>query len=107
MENRKGPPWQGRPIEKTIALNDAETDTTSGARVQDGNPLADFAITHPIIARHFFGMVSPEVERADLRRRPMRADEQVHVRRIYWNCAAAGHRLPAELGLIVIDGGRL
>ncbi len=38
--------------------------------------------------------------------RPVRPDEVRHVRRVLWNLSADGHRLPAELGVIVIGGGR-
>ena len=47
-----------------------------------------------------------EIEVADLVPRPVRADEIPELRSIYWRQAALGHRLPAEFGVIVIEGGR-
>ncbi len=38
--------------------------------------------------------------------RPMRSDEVPHVRRVWWRQAALGHRMPAESGLILFEGGR-
>jgi hypothetical protein len=38
--------------------------------------------------------------------RSMRPDETRHVRQVWWNQARLGHRLPAEPGVILIDGGR-
>ena len=38
--------------------------------------------------------------------RPIRPDEVRHVRQIWWNLNADGHRLPAEPGIISIDGDR-
>ncbi len=38
--------------------------------------------------------------------RPVRADEVPHVRRMWWNLTADGYRLPAERGVIMIEGGR-
>ena len=46
-----------------------------------------------------------EIEVADLVPRPVRADEIPELRSIYWRQAALGHRLPAERGVIVIEGG--
>ena len=42
---------------------------------------------------------------ADLVPRPVRADEILELRRIYWRQAALGLRLPAERGVIVLEGG--
>ena len=39
--------------------------------------------------------------------RPMRPDELVDVRAMWWRQAALGHRLPAEIGVIVLEGGRI
>ena len=36
--------------------------------------------------------------------RPVRPDEIRHVRQVWWSQARLGHRLPAERGIIVIDG---
>ncbi len=38
--------------------------------------------------------------------RPIRVDEIPELRRIYWRQAALGHRLPAERGVILLEGGR-
>ena len=43
----------------------------------------------------------------DLVPRAVRADEIPELRSIYWRQAALGHRLPAELGVIVIEGGEI
>ena len=40
-----------------------------------------------------------------LLRRPVRPNELPELRSIYWHQAALGHRLPAEIGVIVLDGG--
>ena len=45
------------------------------------------------------------IDVAQLVPRPVRADELPELRRIYWRQAALGHRLPAERGVIVIEGG--
>ncbi len=37
--------------------------------------------------------------------RPVRPDELRELRAMWWRQAALGHRLPAELGVIVIEGG--
>jgi hypothetical protein len=46
------------------------------------------------------------IDIADLVPRPVRADEIPELRSIYWRQARLGHRLPAELDIIVIEGGR-
>ncbi len=48
----------------------------------------DLHETHPIIARHYFGL------------------ELREVREIFWDLARLGYRLPAEKGVILIDGER-
>ena len=45
------------------------------------------------------------IDIADLAPRAMRADEIPELRSIYWRQAALGHRLPAERGVIVLEGG--
>jgi hypothetical protein len=42
----------------------------------------------------------------DLVPRPIRSDEFPELRAIFWRQARLGHRLPAELGVIVLEGGR-
>ena len=37
--------------------------------------------------------------------RPVRPDELLELRSIYWRQAALGHRLPAEPGIILITRG--
>ena len=46
-----------------------------------------------------------EISQDCLRRRPMLPGELPHVRQVFWNHAAQGTRLPAERGVILIDGG--
>ena len=46
------------------------------------------------------------VDVAQLLPRPVRADEIPELRAMWWRQAALGHRLPAELGVIVLEGGR-
>ena len=46
------------------------------------------------------------VDVADLVSRPVRADEIPELRSIYWRQARLGHHLPAERGVIVLEGGR-
>ena len=50
------------------------------------------------------GYVTFPVDRLIPRR--IRPDEIRHVRQAWWNQAAEGYRLPAERGVIVINGGR-
>lgn len=38
--------------------------------------------------------------------RPMRADELSDVRELWWSIAATGHPLRAEVGVILLRGGR-
>ena len=38
--------------------------------------------------------------------RPVRRDELRELRRLWWAHAREGHRLPAEAGIIAIEGGR-
>ena len=45
------------------------------------------------------------VDVADLVPRPIRADEIPELRALWWRQARLGHRLPAERGVIVIEGG--
>ena len=46
-----------------------------------------------------------EISQVRLLRRAMRPNEIPDVRRVYWAQAAQGTRLPAERGVILIDGG--
>ncbi len=48
---------------------------------------------------------TPLLEFAQLIPRPVRPDELARLRAIWWNLAALGHRLPAEIDVIVIKGG--
>ena len=45
------------------------------------------------------------VDIAQLVPRPVRPDEIPELRAIYWRQAAAGFRLPAERGVILLQGG--
>ena len=42
----------------------------------------------------------------DLVPRPVHPDEIPELRAIFWRLAAQGHRLPAERGVIVIEGSQ-
>ncbi len=44
------------------------------------------------------------IDVTDLIPRPVRPDEVSELRAIFWRQARLGHRLPAELGVIVIEG---
>jgi len=46
------------------------------------------------------------IDIADLVPRPARADEIPELRAMWWRQARLGLRLPAEFGVIVIEGGR-
>ena len=62
---------------------------TASSRSTSGETLPlDFPETHPIIAQHYFGL------------------ELREVREIFWDLARLGYRLPAEKGVILIDGER-
>ena len=39
--------------------------------------------------------------------RPVRPDEIPELRALWWRQAALGHRLPAEIGVIMLQGGRV
>jgi len=45
------------------------------------------------------------IEFAQLVPRPVRDDEILDLRTLWWRQAAQGHRLPPETGVIVIEGG--
>ncbi len=45
------------------------------------------------------------VDVAQLIPRPIRDDEIPELRALWWRLAGQGHRLPAERGVIVIEGG--
>ncbi len=45
------------------------------------------------------------IEFAQLIPHPVRRDEITELRAIFWRQAALGHRLPAERGVIAIEGG--
>ena len=45
------------------------------------------------------------IEFAQLVPRPVRPDELLALRRLWWRQAGAGHLLPAEIGVIVVEGG--
>ena len=47
-----------------------------------------------------------EIDVAQLVPRPVRPDEVPELRAIFWRQVALGHHLPAEIGVIVIEGGR-
>ena len=45
------------------------------------------------------------IEFAQLVSRPACPDEIPELRAMWWRQAALGHRLPAEIGVIVVEGG--
>ncbi len=46
-----------------------------------------------------------EIPVSQLRHRPIGPGELAQLRAIFWRHAALGHRLPAERGVIAIEGG--
>ena len=48
-----------------------------------------------------------DIEVSQLLPRPIGPGELAHLRAMWWRQAGLGHRLPAELEVIVIAGGRL
>ena len=48
---------------------------------------------------------SLEIFVSQLLPRPVRPDEIPELRAMWWRQVALGHRLPAELGVIVLEGG--
>ena len=48
---------------------------------------------------------SLDIDVCQLVPRPVRPDEIPELRAIFWRQVALGHRLPAELGVIVLEGG--
>ena len=47
-----------------------------------------------------------EIDQDQLRPRAVRPDELLALRRLWWHQAGAGHPLPPEIGVIVVEGGR-
>ena len=45
------------------------------------------------------------IDIADLVPRPVRADEILELRALWWRQARLGNRLPAEAGIILLEGG--
>ena len=60
------------------------------------------------IGRNFAALGDPSrtsfIYVAQLIPRPARPDEIPELRAMWWRQAALGHRLPAELGVIVLEG---
>ena len=50
---------------------------------------------------------SLEIDRAQLLPRDVHPDELPELRALWWRQAALGHHLPAELGVILLEGGRV
>jgi hypothetical protein len=74
---RRGPPGGGHPSSENVALeNDDSSDTNL------------------------------EIPVSQLRPRPIGPGELAELRAMFWRQARLGHRLPAEAGIIAIDGGR-
>ncbi len=49
---------------------------------------------------------SLEIPVSQLLPRPARSDEIAELRALWWRQTALGHRLPAEIDVIVIEGGQ-
>jgi len=77
-DKRKGAPGGGAPSSKSVAADQSDC------------PHNSFSL-----------------DRAQLRPRPIGPGELAALRAIFWRQAAQGHRLPAELGVIVLDGGAI
>ena len=69
----------------------APDSTATGANSDPELPPDLDPETHPIIATHFYGL--------DLR-------EARALREVYWNQVRLGDRLPAQHGVIVLDGAQ-
>ncbi len=67
-----------------------------------GAPLETIALGSGDISEH-----SLSIPTSQLLPRPVRPDELPELRAMWWRQVALGHRLPAELGVIVIEGGRV
>ena len=50
---------------------------------------------------------SLDLDVSQLRCRPIGPGELAALRAMWWRQASAGHRLPAERGVVVIDGGAI
>ena len=46
-----------------------------------------------------------EIDQDQLCPRAVRPDELLELRRLWWRQAGAGHPLPPEIGVIVVEGG--
>ena len=75
-ERRRGPPGGSGPSSEIIAANNSDNSDTS-----------------------------LEIPVSQLLPRPIRPDEISELRALWWRQARLGHRLPAELGVIVLEGG--
>ena len=65
-----------------------------------GTPLKNIALSIGDISEH-----SDSICVSQLLPRPVRPDEITELRALWWRQAALGHRMPAELGVIVLEGG--
>ncbi len=75
-EKQKGPPGGSGPSFKIIAVDNSDRSDTN-----------------------------LEIPVSQLRHRPIGPGELASLRALWWRQAALGHRLPAELDVIVIAGG--
>lgn len=75
-DKRRGPPGGGDPSSENVATGNGDNLDTS----------LDFPVSQ-------------------LRPRPIDPDELAILRAMWWRQASAGHHLPAEIGVIVIEGG--
>ena len=76
LERRRGRPGGGQPSSKFIGA--------------DSNDNSNHSL---------------DIEVSQLVSRPVRSDEIPELRAMWWRQVALGHRLPAELGVIVLEGG--
>ena len=73
---------------------------------QKGPPGGSGPSSEIIAADHYDGSdTNLEIPFSQLRHRPIGPGELASLRAIWWRQASAGHRLPAEPGVIEIEGG--
>ena len=51
--------------------------------------------------------LTSQIELSQLRHRPIGPGELAALRAMWWRQAGTGHRLPAEIGVIVVEGGAI
>lgn len=78
-----GPPRKRRGVRRGTALDPSERTSHSSNRTD----------------------LTSQIELSQLRPRPIGPGELAALRAVWWRQAGTGHRLPAEIGVIVIAGG--